>query len=54
MAKDKAPADAGELIPTEVTATHKLPGMTFRPGNTYTATAAVRAVLDAAGVLKKD
>lgn len=54
MAKNQTPAkDAGILFATEVASVFKMPGITFRPGVVYQASAAVREKLDAAGVLKK-
>ncbi len=54
MAKAPMPAkDAGDLVATEVTAVHRLPGIIFRPGIVYQASAAMRQKLDDAGVLRK-
>lgn len=54
MAKNQTPAkDAGTLVATEVVGVFQMPGITFRPGVVYQASAAVREKLDAAGVLKK-
>lgn len=53
MARTSAPAkEAGALVPTRVIRTHRLPGITFRPGVVYQASTAVRAALEAAGVLE--
>lgn len=54
--KKRAPAAeaAGEQIAIEVTAVHKEPGITFRPGIVYQASAKIRDRLEKAGVLKKD
>lgn len=54
MAKAPMPAkDAGDLVATEVVRVHRLPGIIFRPGIVYQASAALRQKLDDAGVLKK-